>query len=260
MTQARAAAALGCRQGKINKIETTQCAVSPKDLNQLLLAYHAPDEVAALVRSLAAHGGPGPLAGARPSPAFLRLLELERGATEVLSLHSERIPGPLQSEHYMLTQFHRAGDLTDMASLLFDRQERARLFTRDDPPHYRAVLSESSLHRMPGGRTPALVVDQAEHLLTLGAAHERVAVQVLTFDADVPYLDADFTVLRFAGDDKDAAYVEYATEGRISRAKRLVDDRIRYWNRLHHAALSVEDSRKFLEDLIEQARTGWQER
>lgn len=257
MTQARAAVALGCRQGKINKIETTHCAISPKDLNQLLQIYNVPDDVASRIRALAVPSDPNRPVDTRPNPSFLQLLELERRATEILSLHSERIPRPLQCEPYMLMQFTRAGDRTNLATLLYDWRERARLFTADDPPHYNVILSESSLHRMPGGRSPALVIDQAEHLLTLGSTYERVKIHILTFDAKIPYLDADFTVLRFGDKEKDVAYVEYATEGRMFRAAKPVADRVLYWRRVHNAALSVEDSRKFLEDLIDEARTAW---
>jgi transcriptional regulator with XRE-family HTH domain len=254
MTQARAAAELGCRQGKINKIETTHCAISPKDLHRLIEIYSPADELAARIRVLSVHDGPGVPAGTRLNPSFLRLLELEPSATEILSLHSERMPGLLQSEYYTLTQFARAEDPTDVPTLLYDRQERARLFTIDDPPCYHVILSESSLHRLPGGRAPGLVIDQAQYLLTLGEAHERVSIQILTFDADIPFLDADFTVLRFEDSRQDLAYVEYATAGRIFRATKAVADRVAYWNLLHRAALGIEETRKFLEDLIEQAR------
>jgi transcriptional regulator with XRE-family HTH domain len=257
LTQARAAAALGCRQGKINKIETTQVAISPKDLSRLLEIYQPADDLGTSIRMLAAHLGP--TSGARLNPQFLRLLELEQQADEILSLHSERLPGPLQSEYYMLTQFKLAGDPTDLVTLLYDRQERARLFTVDDPPRYRAILSESSLHRMPGGRTPPLVIDQAEYLLALDQAHERVDIQILTFDADIPFLDADITILRFAEGTPDLAYVEYATEGRMFRSAKPVADRVDYWNRVQRAALSVEDSRKFLQELVEQARATWRQ-
>jgi transcriptional regulator with XRE-family HTH domain len=257
LTQAQAAVELGCRQGKINKIETTHCAISPKDLNHLLQIYRVSDEAANKIRSLAITAGPGRPVDSRPSPSFLQLLELEGRATEILCLHSERIPRPLQCEPYMLMQFTRAGDPTDLATLLYDWQERARMFTVDDPPRYNVILSESSLHRMPGGRTPAMVIDQAEHLLNLSITHERVSIQILTFDADIPYLDADFTVLRFAGRENDLAYVEYATEGRIFRAAKPVADRVLYWNRVRNAALSVDESRKFLENLVDDTRAAW---
>jgi transcriptional regulator with XRE-family HTH domain len=257
LTQERAAEELGCRQGKINKIETTQCAVSPKDLNRLLEIYQASDELANRIKVLAAPGAPGQPTGSHPNSAFLQLLELEPQASEILALHSERIPGLLQSEYYTLSQFSRAGDPTDLAALLYDRQQRARLFTTENPPRYRVVLSESSLYRMPGGRTPALVIDQAEHLLTLDETHEQVSVHILTFEADIPYLDADFTVLKFTDGTKDLAYVEYATEGKIFRAAKPVAERELYWQRVRNAALGTEDSRKFLEDLIDRARAGW---
>jgi transcriptional regulator with XRE-family HTH domain len=254
MTQTQAAAALGCRQGKINKIETSQCAISPKDLSKLLAIYEVRAERRAEIRQLATHAGPGVPAHSRSNTAYLAMRAAEQRAAEVLSLHSERIPGLLQSEHYMLKQYALAGDGTDLATLLLDRQERAQVFANDDGPRYRAILSESSLHRLPGGRQPILVIDQAQHLLSLCESHAQLSVQILTFDADIPYLDTDFTVLTFGGREKDIAYVENVTEGRIIRGARPVADRLEYWQGMRHAALSPEESTEFLRDLIEKMR------
>ena len=102
----------------------------------------------------------------------------------------------------------------------------AGLLTAARAPRYRVILSESSLHRMPGGRRPTLVEDQAQHLLDLDDDHEHVSIQILTYEADIPYLDPDFTVLEFDGTrpgaHKDTVYVEYATEGRVSTGARPV--------------------------------------
>jgi hypothetical protein len=108
------------------------------------------------------------------------------------------------------------------------------------------------LHRLPGGRQPILVIDQAQHLLSLCERHSQLSVQILTFDAKIPYLDADFTVLTFGGGEKNIAYVENATEGRIIRGAKPVADRLEYWEKIHHAALTPQESTKFLRDLIEE--------
>jgi transcriptional regulator with XRE-family HTH domain len=258
MTQARVASALGCVQGKINKIETTQCAVSPKDLARLLAIYEVPEDRRTTIQLLAAHAGPGVRAGSRSNAAYLQLRMLEGDATLIRALHSERIPGLLQSEHYMLRQYESAGDTTDVSSLLLDRRERVGLLSAARAPRYQAILSESSLHRMPGGRRPTLVEDQAQHLLNVIDEFEKVSIQILTYEAKIPYLDPDFTVLEFDGSrpgaHKDTVYVEYATEGRVATGARLVADRVKYWNRLHQAALSPEDSKKYLHDLVLAAR------
>jgi transcriptional regulator with XRE-family HTH domain len=250
MTQAQAAAKLGCRQGKINKIETTQCAVSSGDLSTLLAIYNLPERDKIAIQMLAARGVPT----SSRSRVYLQMRALEPEATEILSLHSERLPGLLQSEHYARTQLARAGDAEDVASLLLDRQERIRLLTVENQPRYRVILSESSLHRMPGGRTARLVADQAQHLLDLCVAHEHISVQILTYNADIPFLDPDFTVLKYAGAQSDVAYVEYGTEGRLLRRAKTVAERERYWNQLHRAALTYEASRSFLHDVVAAAR------
>src|SRR2546428_12457655 len=98
--------------------------------------------------------------------------------------HSERIPGPLQSEPYLLRQFHT--DITrdfDIIELIRLRRARARIFTMEHPPSYAVVLSESALRRMPGGRTD-LVIDQIQHLLDLSRRCDQLSLHILTFDAD----------------------------------------------------------------------------
>lgn len=60
--------------------------------------------------------------GIQVNGEYVKLLELERKATEVLVLHAERIPNLLQSEHYMLMQYKTAGhdplDPVDAARIL----------------------------------------------------------------------------------------------------------------------------------------------
>lgn len=254
MTQTRVAAALDCSQGKINKIETGVSNIQPDDLNALLRLYNVPESERNEIKSLTALVGPAVPGRPRFSPAYLELLERERTAVEIRALHSERIPRLLQCERYLLTQFRHAGDSTDPTTLLFTQAERAKIFSQDNPPRYRVVLAESALHRQPGGRTPSMAIDQAKHLIDLGKSHPRVSIQILTYGAELPFLEPDFTVLKFGGRARDVAYAEHiATEIVFHRAKALRHV-VAYWDQVHRAALNVDDSQAFLHDLIERAK------
>jgi transcriptional regulator with XRE-family HTH domain len=259
ITQHRAAAAIGCTQSKINKIEKTTCVVTRQDLDDLLRFYAPPDEQRARILQLSAESGPGPSAGLGVNREYLKLLDLERVATEVLVLHAERIPNLLQSEHYMLMQHDAAGHHpVDVARVLQSRREREQLFITPRPPRYRALFSVSAFHRMPNGRTAKLVIDQAQHLLALSEKYPmHLTIQVIPWEAKLPYLPHDLTVLRFADPADDQVYSEYGIgESRIYTGKKQVSAHVEYWMMAEEAALSVEDTRKFLHSLITEAR-GW---
>lgn len=123
-------------------------------------------------------------------------------AREVRCWHSERIPAPLQSEMYMLKQHESLlANSHPGAPTLYKQETRTKVFTTPNPPQYRVILGESSLHRMPGGRDPQLVADQVEHLLKLMESHPRLELRILASDVDVPWEDCDFQHLVFAGDE-----------------------------------------------------------
>jgi transcriptional regulator with XRE-family HTH domain len=240
--------ALGCGQAKINKIETGRTPIKPADLDTWLRICDVPSEQYIRIKNLALAASPVPLV----SSAYMEMLGLQVGATEILTLHSERIPKPLQADSYLLRQQESVGSLYDPASVLLDRQNASQPFTQEHPPNYQALLTEASLRRMPGGYAPGLVADQAMHLLNLMTAYEHVSVQILTYAAAIPSLDTDFTVLKFDGNRRDVVYAEFATEGRIYRGDKLVAGRAEYWHRLQKAALTRDDSKVWLKDLIEQ--------
>jgi hypothetical protein len=57
-------------------------------------------------------------------------------------------------------------------------------------------------------------------------------------------------VLRFLDRSPDVVYGESAGVGRLLRNPRLVADRIGYWDVVHRAALSQEDTREFLTAML----------
>jgi transcriptional regulator with XRE-family HTH domain len=253
LTQSAVAERLRCTQGKINKIETTLVTVSDADLEQMIEIYGLPAEEAGRLRELAGQGRPDAslsrTAPANAWSAFGQLSHYEPDASEILAWHSERIPGPLQSEQYMLQQYAATNIRSGVTALVRQRKARAGIFTIENPPHYRAILSESSLLRMPGGLNPRLAVDQAEHLLQLMRLHEHVTVQILLFGAKAQFVDTDFEVLRFSGGAGDFAYVEFPGGARTFKSARELKAFEQHWLQLHESALDRAETMAFLDDM-----------
>lgn len=249
LTQAKVAEALKCGQAKINKIEGTLVSVSLIELDLMIELYRVSPEQAEELRRLAAddqRNGP-PRTKLMAWSAFADLSDLEPDAERILCWHSERIPGPLQSERYMLKQFERFAESTvDVVRLLGQRKERARIFTMASGPYYGAILSESSLHRMPGGRSFELVVDQVEHLLRLLHQHERLDLRILPFTANISFVDSDFAILRFASKEDDFAYIEFPGGARKFTRREELASFQEHWEALERAALSRADTMDYL--------------
>lgn len=240
LTQQAAALNLGCSQAKIAKIEAGRTKVSPDDLTTLLDLYSPPPDLIQHIQDAASEQWKA----AGLSPQSLAQSDLEHRAIEIRVWHSERIPLPLQHEHYSLNRLKPTDDLT----FLFKYWKmRTQVFTMEDPPAYRVILSESSLYRLPGGYTPDLAVDQMEHLLRLIDQHERLSIQVLPFSAPIVYVPGDFTLVHLPEDQQDVVYPEPTNDDTfpIKSAKqvRLFKD---HWHKLIMAALSLEDSEKFI--------------
>jgi transcriptional regulator with XRE-family HTH domain len=252
LTQAEVATRLGCGQSKINKMERTLCGISPEALSTLIELYEvAPDKEAELRKLVAQDRKNGP---PRTSmSAFTVLSDLELEAAEIRCWHSERIPGPLKSQLYALKQWGPGLTRNKVTEVLRRQMNRVRVLTMPNPPRYRAVLSESSLHRMPGGRTPEMVIDQAAHLLRLMTDHEQLELRILPFTADIPFVDSDFQLLMFNNSEfSDFAYIECPGGSRTCEKKHELDKFDAHWTALNAAALDVTDTRIFLTRLLEE--------
>jgi transcriptional regulator with XRE-family HTH domain len=250
LTQTAVAEQLGCGQAKINKIETTLVAICPEDLDKLIESYGVPDGDAAELRLLAKldqQKGP-PRTKYGPNSAFNDLTERELDAAEILCVHSERFPGPLQAESFMLAQHaHLIANGNDVLDYMLLRANRVRVFTVENPPWYRAIISESALRRIPARHAKTVLADQVRYLVELIDSFEKVDLRILPFDADVPYLDPDFEILRFSGKGQpDFAYIEYSSGSKkLTKAEDLKKFQ-EHWDLLHLGALSRSETRDFL--------------
>jgi transcriptional regulator with XRE-family HTH domain len=256
MTQHDVAALLGCGQGKINKIETGAVSVKQSDLKQMLDAFGVSNTEADLMTELARTSGQrGQWAGYRSAvPQWFRTFtDLEPAAAEILSWHGERIPGPLQSEHYMLKQFSEAR-ATDVTSLVRNRLERKQVFDLKRPPYYRFILGEAAFHRIPGGPNPPVALDQVEHLLELEKSYPRTFIHVLPFSTRLSFVPNDFTIMRFSDATKDFVFVEHAAGGVYIDDEGDFELFVDAWDRLRGAALERNETAEFLEELAKEFR------
>ena len=251
-TQWRVAKEIGCSQGKIQKIEAGSAPITKEQLDRVVELCRIPAQDADKLGALAAHDLRNRRKVARPPdwPAFGTLSDLEKDAVEIRCLHGERIPGTLQSEHYMLQMMTEAFGEIDVTDVIKQRLQRARILFQESSPRYRVILSESALHRTLRGSSNILV-DQLEHLLTLVRTSERLELYVLPFEADVLFVDSDFQVLHFADPaQKDFAYVESPGGAHIFRARKDLTRFDHHWEVLHAAALSKAESEELLAKLV----------
>jgi transcriptional regulator with XRE-family HTH domain len=209
LTQVELADGVGCKQPKIQKIESGKAGTRPEDLERIIEVLGIPRAEADQLRELNEANDPSVRRAERRmiTPHWFReILEKEQAAAEILSWTGNRIPGLLQSEYYMLAQFQasRQERVTDRVA---ERKARQRMF---DGPGPRAVfmLEYSCLEKLVHSIKNSVASDQLEHMIRLVELRPSVSVRILPRDA-AAYPDEDFTILRFAQPDLvDFAYQE----------------------------------------------------
>lgn len=250
LTQANVADTLGRSQGHIHKIETGKAVISQADLDQLIDRLTIPDDQAVGLRALANEIARGRDKAAQPPnwSAFWELLEQERHATKILSLHGERIPGPLQCESYIIQVMTEVYGDVDITNVIRLRKERAKILTKPDGPAYHVILSEAAVRRTLRGRDH-IRADQVSQLLTMINSCQRLKLQILPLESRVLFVDSDFELLRFEDRKLDFVYVECPGGAYRFKDKSDLKDVETHWGRLSSAALDLTESRVFLEKL-----------
>lgn len=249
VTQLAAGQELGFSQPTIARIESGYRELSPGELATLMRLYDPPQDIRDEIHRLTTLPDTAESGDLSPNQHFARMLEEMKYATEIFSFHSDRIPMALQTDQYALTQYELVNKSITPAAVLRAREDRVRrIFTRPDPPRYRAILTESSFDWPPGG-IAAIIKQQALHLLELTEANPRFSLHVLRKGARVNYVHTDFTVLRMPGGKRDMVYGPLGEDGRLLTEKLKIDEHLRYWYGAEKAALGEDDSKKFLNEL-----------
>ncbi|MBF6329635.1 helix-turn-helix domain-containing protein [Nocardia transvalensis] len=192
----------------------------------------------------------------------LRLLvDLEAYASLLRVAEAEIMPGLIQCESYIRALHepeHPDGAERDaVEDSVRARLARQEILIKSSPPEFRAVLSESCLRREYGGHP--VMLEQLDHLLAL-SHRPNIMIQVLPFTVTTrgAGMEDRFTLVRVpspgAAGDLDMAIVESQGDIRYIDDKVSVTARETVWSRLSAAALSAEDSRKYIEHVARSFR------
>jgi transcriptional regulator with XRE-family HTH domain len=262
LRQQDAAAHLGKAANKISRTETGQIGIEAADLEKLLELYDAPEKDKVWCRHLASgsrvrRGRPTGETTLYLGPKWFRAFrDLEAGATEIMDVSSEIVPGILQTDAYTSAMFVAQGvhpDDQQIEDTILVRADRRELLTRDNPPKYSFVLSESALRRQFGG--PTVMAEQLRHLADM-ALLPNVELQVVPFNTQsYQPLSCKFTLFRFGRDmGDDIIYIEllYADAVYLDKPPETVARYSELFGRLHAIALGPVESRNFILGLVDQ--------
>ncbi|MEU6991622.1 DUF5753 domain-containing protein [Streptomyces sp. NPDC046465] len=184
------------------------------------------------------------------APGFLDVAELEHHATYLRSLQTVTLPGLLQAEGYVRAIY--GGHLPQLPSEELDlrvefRMKRRRIFERDEPPRFEALIHEAALRMRFGG---AQVARTQLGYLREASEWPTVTVRVIPF-ASEQFIEVTQPVLYAGGPMRELDTVRLAgalggrslsTDAGLEKYRALLDVADR-------AALSVEKSRQLIHDI-----------
>ncbi|MYW89166.1 helix-turn-helix transcriptional regulator [Amycolatopsis rubida] len=258
LTQVDLADGIGCKQPKIQKIESGKAGTRPDDLERIIEVLDIPPADADQLRELNQANDPSARRAERRmiTPQWFReILEREQAAAEILSWTGNRIPGLLQSEYYMLAQFQasRQERVTDRVA---ERKARQRLFDAFPAPRAVFMLEYSCIEKLVCGTKASIATDQLEHMIRIVETHPFAEVRILPRDA-AAYPDEDFTILRFDHPDlPDFAYQE--SKVKLITVPRGQDEFASYeesWEAQLAATLSRDQSLQYLKEWASRCAT-----
>lgn len=259
--QEEAADHIGAKVSKISRLELGQTRVTLGEVKMLLEFYgDDPQHIAGMLTLARNSNQRGRWEGTRSVlPEWFRMyVDLEDGAEDIRQVQAEIIPGTLQVEPYIRTihaDWPRNLSDSSVEASIKARQERQKIFTKDDPPNVSFVLSESCLRREVGG--PEVMRTQLDYL-THVAQLPNVQLQLLpsktkTYTGTVSF---SFSLLTIGApgiaSPLDFVYVEDYDDARYLDDKDAVRAYVDLWRRLTAAALGPAESMDFIHTVAKQ--------
>ncbi|HJP72636.1 MAG TPA: helix-turn-helix transcriptional regulator [Pseudonocardiaceae bacterium] len=256
LTQTMLADELGLSQSTITNIESGKTRIAPGNLRKVIVACRVDEHTARELWDLVGNDQRGRMPRGQRAlrtragslefvPQYFReFTELERTAAKIRAWHGERLPGLLQSEQYMLNLFksNNRSDRT-VSQLMIGRNQRKKVLSQDSPPLFQYLLGEGALRRMPGGPDSLIMLDQLEYLIKLIDTHERLAIYLVPFDAQLSYVPNDFTIMDFVDGTTNFVYIEYPGGGQHLEDREIYEACDQQWDELRGAALQRQDTR-----------------
>ncbi|MFC7893260.1 helix-turn-helix domain-containing protein [Streptomyces sp. NPDC057381] len=179
---------------------------------------------------------------------FQQVAELEVRAVEICTFQTHMIHGLLQTDAYVRAVLGTLdpADLDDRTAVRLARQ---RIFDKEDPPVFWAILSEAALRQEIGDRET--MRGQLAHLLSF-ESNPRINVQVLPYSAGAHAgLQGSFNLYRFARDPAIVYTEGYGTGHPTANPDTVADCSLRY-DHLRAAALPLRDSAGLIRRVMEE--------
>ncbi|MER6273249.1 helix-turn-helix transcriptional regulator [Streptomyces sp900105755] len=182
---------------------------------------------------------------------YRRYMVLEAEAVSMWQYSPSLLPGLLQTPGYA-TELLRQGGLKgdELGAQVEARMGRREALLRDDCPRYRAILSEAVL------RTPLQEPDewqgQLEHL-ELMSHRLNVTIQVLPMSVGLHGLTNTHTMFLRGPSGQTVAWVETGYSGELVQETAAVEHLQLRYDRVRDLSLSPDESRQFIERMLEEA-------
>ncbi|WP_019075608.1 helix-turn-helix domain-containing protein [Streptomyces hokutonensis] len=260
LSQDQAARSVGFSAPKLSRIESGKGRRAPAepDVRALLELYKTDEhEAQVLLQLLRRAGEPGwwQRYDKRLMPEwFDRLIGLQEAATTIRTFEIQYVPGLLQTAAYTRAVVERGlptAPAREVERRIELRTRRRQLLEREDAPHLWAIIDESVLLRVLGGRE--VMREQLQHLVDM-AQHPHVTVQIVPLDvtnASAPAIPV--TYLRFGTLDlPDIVYLEHIKSAAFLEDLDETEEYRLALDRLGDEALSPRESLERLRDTMEQ--------
>ncbi|MFI6034867.1 helix-turn-helix domain-containing protein [Streptomyces sp. NPDC051315] len=260
LSQEQAARALGFSPAKLSRIEAGKGRRPPAeaDVRALLQLYRSDEyEASVLLQLLRRAGEPGwwQRYDKRLMPEwFDRLVGLQEAATAIRTFEIQYVPGLLQIPAYTRAVVERGlptASAREVERRVELRTRRCQLLERPDAPQLWAIVDESVLLRVLGGRE--VMREQLAHLTRL-ARLPHVTVQIVPLDvthASAPAIPV--TYLRFGGSDlPDIVYLEQIRSATFLEDRDETEEYRVTLDRLADEALNPRESLDLLKETMER--------
>ncbi|MFB6990302.1 helix-turn-helix domain-containing protein [Streptomyces sp. NPDC056178] len=260
MTAEEVAERLLVSQSKISRLENGRRSISQRDVRDLCGVYEVEDH--RIVDSLMQMAKDSRQQGwwhAFGDIPYSVYIGLETDAESLRVYEPQVVPGLLQTRSYAEALIN--GALPEAPPSEIDKRVKVRARRQDritDPEHplrLWAVIDESALHRLVGGRQ--VMIEQLEQLVELSQL-PHVTVQVLPFDMGAhPGINGQYAILEFPdAADSSVVYIEGVTSDLYLEKSNDVQRYSVMYEHLRAQALNVEQTRHFISDIAKKYADG----
>jgi transcriptional regulator with XRE-family HTH domain len=186
-----------------------------------------------------------------------QLMDLDAEAREIRHFQPFLVPGPMQTAEYaraVIAGLNFSAE-TDVEAAVATRLERGRRLRRPRGPAYHVVLTEMAVRWVPSGTDASARKAQWRQLIEFAKA-PRITLQVIPIDAPMetsPLVGFVWVTFRDA-DQSPVVRVETPVAGLAFAGSDDIETFGIVWDRMVAAALSPNESTKWLNLLIRQQR------